>query len=64
MAAVIILAVVAGLVVWALTAVALALLTGGLIHEREIHDDRPLEDAVEAPADGLLPDDVVRARVA
>lgn len=64
MAALILLAVAAGLVVWALTAVALALLTGGLIHEREIHDDRPLEDLVEAPADELLPDDAVDSRVA
>jgi hypothetical protein len=59
MAALIFLAVVAGLVVWALTAVGLALITGGLIRERETHDDRPLDDPTDAPTD-----EVVRTRAA
>ena len=64
MSPLIIFAVLAVLALWCLAAAGLALLTGGLIHQREVHDDRPLEAASVVPADGRLPDEVVRTRVA
>ena len=34
--------VLAVLAIWVVLAVGLAMLTGGVIHEREVHDDRPM----------------------